>query len=80
MPARRRFGRVRKLPSGRYQARYQGPDGIDRPAPTMFATKRAAEVWLVKMEAEIRDDQWISSTQSLSTAAPLPHTYPAVSG
>ena len=25
----------------------------------MFATKRAAEVWLVKMEAEIRDDQWI---------------------
>jgi Phage integrase, N-terminal SAM-like domain len=59
MTGRRRFGRVRKLPSGRYQARYQGPDGIDRPAPTTFVTKRAAEVWLVKAESEIRDDQWI---------------------
>ena len=28
---KRRFGRVRKLPSGRFQARYPGPDGIDRP-------------------------------------------------
>ncbi|MDQ0842796.1 hypothetical protein QFZ68_002476 [Streptomyces sp. V1I6] len=30
---KRSFGRVRKLPSGRYQARYLAPDGIDRPAP-----------------------------------------------
>ena len=29
---RRRFGSIRKLPSGRYQARYSGPDGVDRPA------------------------------------------------
>lgn len=26
--SRRNFGRVRKLPSGRFQARYPGPDGI----------------------------------------------------
>ena len=58
MATRRRFGRVRKLPSGRYQARYRGPDGIDRPAPTTFATKTAAERWLVKTEAEIHDDAW----------------------
>jgi hypothetical protein len=32
MPGKRRFGRVRQLPSGRWQARYLGPDGIDRPA------------------------------------------------
>lgn len=25
--SRRNFGRVRKLPSGRFQARYPGPDG-----------------------------------------------------
>ncbi len=29
MAGKRRFGRVRKLPSGRYQARYRGPDGLD---------------------------------------------------
>src|SRR5215469_5766150 len=58
MVSRRRFGRVRRLPSGRYQARYRGPDGIDRPARSTFATKTAAERWLVKTEAEIHDDRW----------------------
>jgi integrase len=59
MAARRRFGRIRKLPSGRYQVRYLGPDGIDRPAPGTFANKHAAEIWLVKTAAEIRSDHWI---------------------
>ncbi|MFF4620056.1 tyrosine-type recombinase/integrase [Nonomuraea jabiensis] len=56
---KRRFGRVRKLPSGRFQARYPGPDGVDRPAPETFATKTDAEVWLTKIEAQILDDEWI---------------------
>ena len=60
MGKRRRFGRVRKLPSGRYQARYAGPDGLDRPAPETFATKRDAETWLVTTEAEILADDWIN--------------------
>jgi integrase len=47
------------LPSGRYQARYPGPDGVDRPAPGTFASKTAAEKWLVKIEAQIHDDQWL---------------------
>lgn len=59
MPGKRRFGRVRRLPSGRWQARYKGPDGIDRPAPATFATKRAADVWLSKTEVEIFSDQWL---------------------
>ncbi len=59
MAARRRFGRVRRLPSGRYQARYLGPDGVDRPAPGTFASKTSAEKWLVGKEAEIQDDQWL---------------------
>jgi len=59
MPARRRFGRVRRLPSGRYQARYPGPDGIDRPAPDTFATKTDADVWLTVKEAEIRSGTWL---------------------
>ncbi len=56
--AKRRFGRVRKLPSGRYQARYAGPDGVDRPAPKTFASKTDADVWLTMKEAEIRRGDW----------------------
>ena len=59
MPGKRRFGRVRRLPSGRYQVRYRGPDGIDRPAPETFRTKGDAEVWLTMKEAEIRRGDWI---------------------
>lgn len=57
--AKRRFGRVRKLPSGRWQARYRGPDGIDRPAPETFATKRDADRWLTLAEAEIARGKWV---------------------
>ncbi len=59
MTKKRRFGRVRKLPSGRWQARYCGPDGIDRPADETFASKKAAEVWLTLTEAEIRRGDWL---------------------
>ncbi len=59
MGKKRQFGRIRKLPSGRYQARYQGPDGIDRPAPHTFATKRDADDWLAERQAEIRRNEWV---------------------
>jgi integrase len=58
MASRRRFGRMRRLPSGRYQARYRGPDGVDRPAPVTFATKTDAERWLARVEVQIHDDHW----------------------
>jgi integrase len=60
MTRKRRFGRVRQLASGRWQARYQGPDGLDRPAPETFATRTDAEVWLTLKEAEIRNGDWIN--------------------
>ena len=56
---RRRFGAVRKLRSGRWQARYAGPDGIMRPADQTFLTKTEAERWLTRAEAEILDGDWI---------------------
>ena len=56
---RRRFGSIRRLPSGRYQARYPGPDGVMRPADDTFATKIEAEEWLTLKEAEILEDDWI---------------------
>ncbi|MDT9682561.1 tyrosine-type recombinase/integrase [Streptomyces sp. TRM76323] len=55
---RRTFGSVRKLPSGRYQARYPGPDGILRPAPDTFATARDADDWLAEKQTEIRRGDW----------------------
>ena len=56
---KRRFGRIRKLPSGRWQARYLGPDGIDRAAHRTFPTKADADIWLSGKEAEIRGGDWI---------------------
>ncbi|WP_062431320.1 tyrosine-type recombinase/integrase [Herbidospora daliensis] len=56
--SRRRFGAVRKLPSGRFQARYQGPDGQEYTAPQTFATKTDAEKWLSKAEAEVLQQEW----------------------
>jgi integrase len=43
----------------RWQARYSGPDGIDRPADETFASKIDAEVWLTLKEAEIRRGEWV---------------------
>ena len=59
MADRRRFGRIRRLPSGRWQGRYKGPDGVDRPAPGTFVRKRDAQSWLVSKEAEILAGDWL---------------------
>ncbi|MEV7175977.1 site-specific integrase [Kitasatospora sp. NPDC093679] len=58
MAGRRAFGRVRKLPSGRWQARYIGPDGILRAAPETFDTKRKADDWLAATQTELRAGEW----------------------
>ena len=60
MAKRRRFGRIRQLPSGRWQARYHGADGVDRPAPATFRTKADAEQWLIQTEADILSGRWTS--------------------
>jgi hypothetical protein len=56
---RRRFGAVRELRSGQWQARYRGPDGIMRPADRTFPGKTAAERWLTTKEAEILNGDWL---------------------
>ncbi len=60
MAGKRRFGTVRKLPSGRYQARYTGPDGLSRPAPHTFRTKTDANIWLTQTEAAVLRDDWVN--------------------
>jgi hypothetical protein len=59
MTGRRRFGRVRKLPSGRYQARYSTPDGREHPAPDTFVSKTAADRWLASVETDMARGQWV---------------------
>jgi integrase len=62
---RRRFGAVRQLPSGQWQARYRAPDGLMRPAPQTFPTKTSAEQWLTRTEAELLDGDWIDPDAGL---------------
>ena len=57
MANRRRYGRIRRLPSGRWQARYPDRSGSDVTAPATFATKGDAERWLVTVEAEMARGQ-----------------------
>ncbi|MQA85623.1 MAG: tyrosine-type recombinase/integrase [Streptosporangiales bacterium] len=61
---RRNFGHVRRLPSGRFQASYLGPDGRRYTARTpegkslTFDTKGDAEAWLSLRQSEILRDAW----------------------
>ncbi|CAG7573201.1 integrase-like protein [Barrientosiimonas humi] len=52
------FGSVRKLPSGRWQARYTGPDGREHRAEHTFTTKTDANAWLGTRYADITRDDW----------------------
>jgi integrase len=64
---RRRFGRVRQLPSGRWQARYPGPDGRDRAAPQTFASKGDADRWLSAAETDIARGKWVDPSAGETT-------------
>ena len=53
MAQRRGFGTVRKLPSGRWQARFTHPrTGKLQSAPNTFVTKADAGRWLAEMETD----------------------------
>ncbi len=56
--ARRNFGRIERLPSGRYRDGYTGPDGQLSRAPTTFDAKDDAIAWLSARRAEIQMEVW----------------------
>jgi integrase len=56
---RRRFGSIRKLPSGRYQARYRDEAGAEYTAPETFSTKTDADRWLATVQADMLRGRWI---------------------
>ena len=49
---RRRFGSVRRLPSGRWQVRYYDLAGIRHTAPRTFPSKADANRYLAQVEAD----------------------------
>lgn len=54
----RRFGNIRKLPSGRFQIRYPGPDGRIHTGSTTYATKTDADRALTLLEAQMISGEW----------------------
>lgn len=66
---RESFGAVRKLPSGRYQASYTGPDGNRYPAPQTFDAIDDARGWLARRRIEIADGEWAAHNAKASTTA-----------
>lgn len=59
----RQFGSLRRLPSGRWQARYLHPYTGERvSAPVTFERKTDATRWLSTVEADLARGPWISSS------------------
>ncbi len=57
-PGHRRFGNVRRLPSGRYQASYLRLDGLRKYAPETFERKGDAERFLALVETQLGSGDW----------------------
>jgi integrase len=56
----RTWGRIRRLPSKRYQANYVGPDLVRHNAPTTFTTKMDAEAWLHAERRSMELGTWVA--------------------
>lgn len=63
----RPFGNVRKLPSGRFQARYLASDGKERRAPETFASMKAARAWLAEQATDQRRGRWVDPEKGRET-------------
>lgn len=59
MARRRQFGSVRRLPSGKWQARYEIPGGRSVVAPGTFRTKAEAGRWLASVETDQARGAWV---------------------
>jgi len=59
-------GTVRKLPSGRWQARMQYPDGVRRNAPSTFTRKADATAWCRVQEADVARGVWAPQQHAAS--------------
>ncbi|MEV4902413.1 site-specific integrase, partial [Citricoccus sp. NPDC055426] len=57
------------LPSGRFRARYTGPDGKRRTGPATFATRAEADAYLVQVHAEMLRGNTLAVAPTMTTLA-----------
>ena len=58
--AHRPFGTIRKLPSGRWQARYREPiTNVRITAPDTFSARAEANRWLANVQADLVRGSWV---------------------
>lgn len=69
---KRCFGSIRKLPSGRIQARYTGPDGVTYSAPVTFDSRQYAEAFLARVHGDIQGERWESPDTVPAADVPSP--------
>lgn len=74
---RRMFGRLRLLPSGKWQASYVGADQKRHTAPTTFATKTDGGAWLAMRQAELVEHRWKPPAPPVAPDAPTLADYSA---
>jgi integrase len=55
----RQFGSIRKLPSGRWQARYRDPSGQQVPAPVTFSSKGDAAAYIAARQTDISRSDYV---------------------
>ncbi|KUI14353.1 integrase [Mycobacterium sp. GA-1285] len=60
---KRSFATIRKLPSGRFQVRYTGPDGARHTAPATFGARIDAEAFVVAKRREIDRGVWDATAE-----------------
>jgi integrase len=74
-PGHRRFGNIRRLPSGRYQASYLAPDGQRRYAPETYERKGDADKALSIIEAQMSQGTWSDPERGKVTLAEYAATW-----
>jgi integrase len=77
--ARRRnprgWGKVRQLPSSRFQASYLDATGTRRNAPATFGSRLAAEAWLARQRAALDAGTWRDPQAGAATFAGYARTW-----
>ncbi len=71
--AKRTFGSVDRLPSGRYRARYLGPDG--RRHTKIFVAKADAWAWLASQQTDLLRKSWRAPNPSRQTVGEYAEDY-----
>lgn len=56
---KRTFGTIRKLPSGKYQARFTSPIGEIKTAPETFTSKLEADSYLASIRTDLNRGKWV---------------------